>query len=313
MTAFRIPARLALVVALVLCTLGLSATTAVAAPLPVKSLSLTFVDTSRPTSPNHTYPGAPSRTLPTVVLYPERSAHDIHRYPLVVFAHGFGGSGPIYQFLYQEWAAAGYIVAAPSFPLTSAGAPGGLSLLDYVNQPGDVSFVIDEMLRLNDDRNSPLYHNIDTHRIGVAGHSLGAVTTLALAGNTCCRDPRVDAFVAISGAQIPFPNGEFVPEPAVPLLLVHGTADEIAPYELSVNAYNASAPPKYLLTLHGAAHGPFWGDPYQPIVRDVVLAFLDAFLLHRSPHRIEAAADVPGVTSLQEVGCRGLPASTCLR
>jgi predicted dienelactone hydrolase len=322
MTRIGAPPRVALILALILLLVvplsdllvGLSPTAADAAdPYPVKSLPMTFVDRSRPTSPNNAFPGAPDRTLSTLIMYPERGARDAHRYPLVVFAHGFGGSGPAYEFLYRSWAAAGYIVAAPTFPSTSMGAPGGLRLVDFVNQPADVSFVIGRMIALNDDRRSPLHRNIDTRRIGVAGHSLGAVTTLGLAGNSCCRDPRIDAVVAISGVQLPFPNGTFVPEPAVPLLLIHGTADPVAPYAGSANAYIASAPPKYFVTLADAGHGPRFGPAYDSVVQRSVLAFFDAHLLHRSPHRIEAAADVPGVASLQTVGCRGLPASVCPR
>ena len=71
--------------------------------------SYTFVDRSRPTAANGAYAGAPTRTLPTLLLYPtagapRRPAVDgapplRHRggFPLVVFSHGFGASGPAYE------------------------------------------------------------------------------------------------------------------------------------------------------------------------------------------------------------------------
>ena len=42
------------------------------APYAVGKRSYTFVDTSRPTSANGTYPGAPTRTLQTLLLYPAK-------------------------------------------------------------------------------------------------------------------------------------------------------------------------------------------------------------------------------------------------
>lgn len=110
--------------------------------------SYTFVDRSRPTSANGSFPGAPSRTLPTLLLYPAvgdpngpavtdaRPIQSGHGFPLIVFSHGFTASGPAYEFLLERFIREGYVVDAPTFPLSSAGAPGGPKLLDYVNQPG---------------------------------------------------------------------------------------------------------------------------------------------------------------------------------
>ena len=45
------------------------------------------------------------------------------------------------------WAAAGYVVAAPLFPLSSSETPGGPDGGDIGSQPGDMSFVIGQMLK----------------------------------------------------------------------------------------------------------------------------------------------------------------------
>jgi len=123
---------------------------------------------------------------------------------------------------------AGFVVAAPTFPLTSAGAPGGPSAVDYVNQPGDVSFVITKVLALV-RRKDALATTIDSGSIGAIGNSLGAVTTLCSA-NGCCKGARIDAAVALWGAEFPFPRGDYFSEPTPPLLLVHGTADKRLPH-----------------------------------------------------------------------------------
>jgi dienelactone hydrolase len=296
----RLIARLALLLALAAIATGLLAVAPAAArTFPVKETTVQFVDPSRPTMPNGTFPGSPSRSLPTLVIYPERNAHDHHRYPLIEFSHGFTATGPAYEPLLRKWAAAGYVIAAPTFPLSNGGAPGGPDIFDYVNQPADVSFVITQMLALDGDRSSPLYHNIDTKDIGVAGHSLGAITTLGVAYNSCCQDPRIDAAVPISGLELPFPGGSFFTGPAVPLLLIHGTNDHTVGYGASVNAYADAAAPKFFLTLTGAPHTPFFGV-WGPTIDNTVIAFFDAYLGHGSVDRIAEAGSVDGVSTFQQ-------------
>lgn len=80
----------------------------------------TYVDSSRPTSDNGAFPGAPNRTLPVTIWYPTAGDPDGPavpdaapdrgggRYPLVVFAHGYAVTPQFYEALLREWAAAGY-------------------------------------------------------------------------------------------------------------------------------------------------------------------------------------------------------------
>jgi fermentation-respiration switch protein FrsA (DUF1100 family) len=279
----------------------------------------TFVDTSRPTQANRTFPGAPSRTLPTMLLYPAKGdpsgpavqgATPIrrrHGFPLIIFSHGFTATGPAYEPLLAQFVRAGYVIAAPTFPLSSAGAPGGPLLFDYVNQPGDVSFVMTKVLGLS--RSDPtLRRTIDRHDIGVAGHSLGAITTLGVAANSCCQDPRIDAAVSFSGIELPYGSGKYFSQPMAPLLLVHGTADGTVPYAASVAAFAQAHPPKAFLSLTNAPHTPFvapWIGPTVATVTD----FLNGYLKHdrRALRRMATDGNVPGVASLQEdlPGCLG--------
>lgn len=282
------------------------------APYAVGSRSYTFVDTSRPTSPNGTYPGAATRTLPTLLLYPAagdangpivanaKPARRSQGFPLVVFSHGFTATGPAYQGLLQRFVRAGYVVAAPTFPLSNGAAPGGPRLTDYVNQPADVSFVLTQVLRLQ-RRDPSLRKTIDRRDIGVAGHSLGAITTLGLARNSCCQDPRIDAAVAFSGIQLPFPGGSFTTASGPPLMLVHGDKDGTVPFAGSTGAYAQAPAPKVLLTLLGAPHTPFfapWIDPLTTSVTD----FLDGYLKHsrKALRRLATDGNVPAATTLQE-------------
>jgi dienelactone hydrolase len=284
-----------------------------AAPYAVGLRSYTFVDTSRATPPNGSFPGMPTRTLPTLLVYPAKgdpagsaveNAPPVERgkgFPLLVFSHGSGGSSMSrFVELTERLVREGFVVAAPTFPLSSADAPGGPTGVDNVNQPGDVSFVITQVLALaRDDRT--IGKTVDRHEIGAIGNSLGAVTTLGVATNSCCLDPRIDAAVSLWGAEFPFPNGSFFSEPTPPLMLVHGTADERLPYGGSVIAYEHAPSPKAFLTLEEAPHNPFFPPWHDPMIRSVI-DFLDGFLDHdpQALRRLPRDGNVTGVASLQE-------------
>ncbi len=57
------------------------------------------------------------------------------RCPLIVFGHGFAVTPAYYWRLLRSWAQAGYVVAAPVFPLENQHAPGGPNEADLANQP----------------------------------------------------------------------------------------------------------------------------------------------------------------------------------
>ena len=271
----------------------------------------TFVDTTRPTSANNDYPGAPTRTLVTTIWYPTGGApgpadqpgapaFEGRRFPLLVFAHGFTASGPAYGALLRRIASAGFVVAAPTFPLSSGQAPGGPRLVDYANQPADVSFVIDELLRLDADRASPFAGLLRRHRIAAAGHSLGGITTLGLL-NDCCTDRRIDAYIPMSGIQAPFPDGAYSYDRRAPVLLVHGEDDGTVPYAGSLVAFAEARRPKYLLALIDGSHVPFAGAQGDAVVTSAI-HFLDRYLKHR-PGSLRALIEdgnVPGVSALVE-------------
>jgi fermentation-respiration switch protein FrsA (DUF1100 family) len=192
------------------------------------------------------------------------------------------------------------VIAAPTFPLSSGGAPGGSDLADYANQPADVSFVLTSVLRLaRHDRS--LRRTIDRRDVGAFGHSLGAITTLGVATNSCCVDPRLRAAVSFSGIELPFDGGTFFSTPTPPLMLVHGNADGTVPYGGSVAAYSQAPRPKVFLTLEHAPHVPFRPPWLDPAVRSIT-DFFDGFLKHDRDALRTLATDgnVAGVASLEE-------------
>ena len=233
------------------------------------------------------------RTLQTVVRYPST----IGSHPLIVFAHGFRRTPATYAALLDTWAAAGYVVAAPVFPLTSTNAPGGPTEADLVNQPHDMSFVITKLLALNRSSTSVLDGEIDPARIALAGQSDGGVTALAAAYDSRYRDQRVRAALILSGARLSG-MGSF-PRRGPPLLAVQGTADPFNAPATTATYFGLAARPKFLLWLIGASHLPPYTDqPQLGIVERATLAFLDHYFKGRSLAAFERAARRPGLTRL---------------
>jgi dienelactone hydrolase len=257
---------------------------------------LTFVDHSRKVH----FPGmAPRpRTLVTVIRYPARARGP---FPLVIFGHGYDETPAPYARLLEAWARAGYVVAAPVFPLESADAPGGPNENDLINQPRDMSLLISRLVAISEAGTGFLARRIDPNRIAVAGQSDGGETALSVAYNRYFYDPRVSAAVSLSGARIPGFGGFDFPPPSPPLLITQGTADTINPPSFSTAFFDAAPPPKYRLTMFGASHlGPYTNEqPQLAIVERVTIAFLDYYLDGQgSPGRILRAGDVAGASAV---------------
>jgi dienelactone hydrolase len=229
---------------------------------------------------------------------PQRAAEP---FPLVVFGHGFTLTPAPYSRLLEAWARAGYVVAAPRFPLENAKAPGGPDESDLINQPADMSFVISNLLSASSRSGGQLQGLIDPQRIAVSGHSDGGETALAVAYDRRFRDPRVGAAAIFSGARIPGTGFSFPPG-SPPLLATQGTADTINPPRFTRSFYDAASPPKFLLTLFGASHLPPYTNqrPQLHIVERVTIAFFDRYLKREAGpvSRLARLGTVRGIASL---------------
>ncbi len=290
-------------VALLLTAAGCASSTSrdAAAPPPTRppaaavDVQLDLVDSSRPAKDPIGERSAPTRALPTVLRIPAASKP----VPLVVFAHGYDGDPGKFTELFQHWVDAGFAVLAPRFPITYTGASGGpLSRAgDVTEQPADLTFVLDQLLR------SKWKSRIDRDRIGAAGLSLGGATIWSYVANTCCRDPRVKAAIVMDGMRLDHPDGRIVAN-RIPLLIYHADADYSLPFAAAQDAYADAAPPKYFVTIFGAFHAePYENtpNPADAMVADSSTRFWRAELLDDGAARtkIVEAATVPDVSTAE--------------
>jgi dienelactone hydrolase len=192
-------------------------------------------------------------------------------FPLLVFAHGWNGSGASLVGPATRWASAGYVVALPTFPLSREGIAVDL---DMVNQPGDVSFVIDTLLARSGDPDDLLAGAVDPDRIAAGGHSLGSATVFGFE-NSCCKDARVKAIVAVSGGPAPYSSGSYDPVFATPMLLVHGAKDPGVNAAISQAVFAQTPGRMALLVLDEADHTSHFGGEDGAILDRVTIAWLD--------------------------------------
>jgi len=239
-------------------------------PYLVEHETISLVDPSRDTPARGDIPTHAGRVLSTVISRPIGEPGPL---PLVVFAHGWNSNPTVYQPLLDAWASAGYLVAAPTFPDSANTLPGS-PVSNYPEQARDMSFVISSLLAGGEGP-------VDATRIAVAGHSDGGTDIALLALNPSYADPRVRAYLSLSGE---IPSG--VPGPwSAPttgaLLVAVGTDDEYGLLPRSTQVFEAAdVASKVLLTVSGGDHLSMYigSSPEAMAVREETARFLDAAL-----------------------------------
>jgi len=236
-------------------------------------------------------------------------------FPVVIFSHGLGGSVEAAVYLGEYWAQHGYLgifVQHPGSdteilkPALAAGrsemmrkmkeAANGQNLMDRAM---DIRFVLDELERRA--RTEPkLKGKVNLAKIAIAGHSFGAGTALALAGQYfrvgIYTDSRIKAAIYLCPPVIA--AGSFVPEQRygnikIPGLLLTGTKDNspiggTSAEDRRIPYDGIVSPHQYLVNVEGADHGVFGGRAFRPpnegdkqqqeMIEMVATRFLDSYL-----------------------------------
>lgn len=228
-----------------------------AGPYVVRQIDDVIIDRSRSTQINGDYVGADSRTLVSTIWYPDQEVEG--GFPLIVYSHGFSANRNNGEYLAIHLASKGYVVIAADFPLTSASVPGGPMLNDVVNQPADISFLIDTILAYNESSGHPLVGMVDAERIGLVGTSLGGMTATLAAYHPTMADIRVRAVLSIAGPTAPFTEAFFQGySPA--FLMLAGSADALVPYSSNALPVLHKIANAQLVTIANGSHLGFAGN-----------------------------------------------------
>ena len=230
-------------------------------PFAVGFSDFVLVDESRETMANGAAPQLSNRTFPTSVWYPDNEEGN---YPLVIHSHGFVSERTDLAYIAELLASHGYVVAAANYPLTAGGTPGGPNANDLVNQPADVSFLIDSLLQFSGN-DKPFAGELDPSRIALMGYSLGGITTTLATYHPRLRDKRVAAAISIAGPSAGLVS-KFYQTTDVPFMMIAGTLDALIDFK-----YNAAVIPErvqnsLLIEIEGGSHLGF-GSISEPWLR----------------------------------------------
>lgn len=231
-------------------------------PYPVVSETFTAVDDSRPTEAYNGFAGSPERVLNGEIWRPQGLQQPG---PLLMYSHGFMSFRQEGLYLTRFLASHGYTVVATDYPLTGFHAPDGPLMSDVINQPADISFLIDNILKRNGDPDDSLHNTIDPAKIAVAGVSLGGLTTTLVSFHRDLLDPRIAAAISIAGPASMF-TADFFAGRQIPYLLIYGDSDALVPYtDNALPAHQMSAD-SILVTLRNASHAGF-AQPASTLMR----------------------------------------------
>ena len=219
-----------------------------------------FTDLTRTTPARGDREALTTRPLTVVVRYPTAGMPSEEEFPdapafvpapLVLFAHGYDISTDRYASLLHDIAAAGFVVVAPEFPMSSTVYEGAPDEGDIPDQARDLSFLISAMT--GPAAPPSLSEMITPGPVAVIGHSDGAVTALLASFAPRFADSRIAAVVAVSGDFDTF-GGEWFTTNDPPLLAIHGEYDEINPFSSSELLVENDPGEAILVGVMGASH-----------------------------------------------------------
>lgn len=248
--------------------------------------------------------------------------------PVVLFSHGLGGSREGNAFMGEHWATRGYVAVFLQHEGSDEAVwrdkpPGermaamrrAASARNLFSRVDDVRATIDAMERWNREAASPLAGRMDLDRIGMSGHSFGAVTTQAVSGQRIplvapTREPRIGAAMMFSPSVPRMGDAKRAfSGAAIPWMLMTGTHDTAMvanqAAESRLGVFPALPPgDKYELVLDHAEHSAFTdralpGDrePRNPNHHRAILAlstaFWDAYLKRDAEARTWLEGDGP--------------------
>jgi len=254
------------------------------------------------------------RAIPAKIYYPADAQSP---QPVIIFSHGLGGTREGYDYLGRHWASHGYfsvhiqhhgsddaVWRGQQDPLGSM-QKAILDIRNSLDRPLDVRFTLDRLEEMNRSE-GPLRSRLDLGRVGVAGHSFGAYTVLAIAGQKfggpggrrfTFTDQRVKAAIAMSapGHSRFVPPDEAFGDIRIPCMHMTGTRDtspvlpDTTPEDRLIPYRHSQGADKCLVVFDGGDHMIFAGargrigdgtrdEHFHELIRMATTAFWEAYL-----------------------------------
>lgn len=257
------------------------------------------------------------RRVPYKIYTPEQLAGD-QKFPVIIWSHGLGGSRDGAGFISRFVASHGYVIVHIQHIGTDTilwdGKPGHpwdniraavIPRTDVLKRYADVPFALAQLRTLAATAGDPVGSVMDMSRLGMSGHSFGALTTQIMAGQRIVRGKqhynlKQDDFIAgILYSPVPGRKDPGDPELVyggitLPLLHITGTDDESPVegfgYEKRLNVFNhADSDDQHLIIIKGGDHMVFNGSRgqladnpdrarHEEIIKILSLAWWDARL-----------------------------------
>ncbi|MBS9392894.1 MAG: alpha/beta hydrolase [Dolichospermum sp. LBC05a] len=218
--------------------------------------------------------------------------------PVIVFSHGWGSVRTDLRYLAEHLASHGYVVAALEHPGSNETASKAVKKnknqlvapQEFLDRPRDISFILDELEKLNQTANNPLQGKLATNNVMVVGYSFGGGTALALAGGElqienlkqrcqqnlstanlgervqCAgqalpektyqlRDARIKQAIALNPTTSLMFGETGLTKVQIPTLILSSSADKITPaLTEQVMGFAKIPSPKWLVGVVGASH-----------------------------------------------------------
>ena len=200
--------------------------------------------------------------LATTVWKPKGISGDI---PVIVFSHGLKGCRLQSIYLTEALAGAGFLVVAPDHADAFGTCPPpsieavALAAVPHLAKQGiklaaELGTRLKEMKSLVDELQNPgkKLFEIDWSRFGLAGHSLGGATVLALGGAwPSAKMPGVKAILAMSPYGEPLEKKGNLALVAGPVMFQTGTEDDV---QGAWTGYDKAKSPAYYVEFKDADH-----------------------------------------------------------
>ena len=254
------------------------------------------------------------RDIPILIYLPKISDPA----PVVLFSHGLGGSRKGSSYLGRHWAGRGYAAVFLQHPGSDTSVwkekpvAGRMQAMrqaanasNFILRVRDVPAVLNKLEEWNRTKGHVLAGRLIMEKVGMSGHSFGAVTTQAVSGQRSMLKKAMFTDKRIAAALVMSPSSPRRGSPerafggvSLPWMLMTGTKDTAPIGNTDVASRLAvfpALPPggKYELVLYGAEHSAFTdhalpGDigarnpNHHRVVLALSTAFWDAYLKNNS-------------------------------